>query len=328
VTAVLFAACSAPPPLHTIPGEPVAIATLEHGDLKAVFRDNSQSPRPFLSGVDALFNVRHAPDFDAFDPDPPGSSAGLNFEHIISGHADGHNAFAPRKGTYTLYRLPDGRSVRLERRREDDPWAVSSTLVYTLVEPHYIDFEFRCVPHDASRFGARGHAIFFWANYMNDVEEVPILFRGVMEPGGTETWIEGDAPQMAPAYPDWTGGGTYRHLDAAPVEYDADHNFKLNSWSYAWPRYTKPFYYGRAARDMTFILMFDRAHTAVDEVRFSIFKFKLPGKRRPAWDFQYVIHKVEAGREYGFRGRLAWKKYVSVEDCEAEYERWREALRR
>ena len=44
-------------------------ATLERGDLKVVFRDNSQSPR-VLSGVDALFN-RHAPEFDAFDPDSP-----------------------------------------------------------------------------------------------------------------------------------------------------------------------------------------------------------------------------------------------------------------
>jgi hypothetical protein len=30
--------------------------------------------------------------------------------------------------------------------------------------------------------------------------------------------------------------------------------------------------------------------------------------------------------EYGFRGRLVWKKFVSAEDCLREYERWVAAL--
>lgn len=47
---------------------------------------------------------------------------------------------------------------------------------------------------------------------------------------------------------------------------------------------------------------------------------------RTAWDFQYVIHKVEAGRTYGFKGRLVWKRFVSAEDCQKEYHRWRAAL--
>ena len=50
---------------------PCETATLEHGELIVVFRDNSQSPR-VLSGVDSLFNRIHSPDFDAFDPDSPG----------------------------------------------------------------------------------------------------------------------------------------------------------------------------------------------------------------------------------------------------------------
>ena len=72
--------------------------------------------------------------------------------------------------------------------------------------------------------------------------------------------------------------------------------------------------------------MFDRAWRAEDEVRFSIFKFKLPALKRPAWDFQYVIHRVESGKPYGFRARLVWKKWVSPEDCLAEYERWAATL--
>ncbi|QDU43186.1 hypothetical protein Mal52_16580 [Symmachiella dynata] len=295
---------------------------IKSGDLTVQFRDNSASPK-ILSGVQSLFNQRDAPGYDAYDPDGRGASAGLNFEHIISGHQTPHNKFTPRHGRYTLHRLPDQNSVQLVRRAEDSPWKVSSTLTYKVTAPHYIDFEFRCRVHDAQLFGERGWALFFFANYMNDVAEVPLHFRGIKQPGDEETWIAGDAP-AGPA--DWNGGGTYRHVDAAPLEYDDDVKFRLNSWSYDAPRFTKPFYYGRVARDMTLILMFDKAHTPVDEMRLSLFKFKLPQHPRPAWDFQYVVHRVEENREYGFRGRLVWKKFVSPADCLEEYQTWAKNL--
>ncbi len=292
------------------------------GDLTVRFRDNSASPK-ILSGVQSLINRRAAPGFDAYDPDGRGASAGLNFEHIISGHQTANNKFTPRHFPYTLHRLPGANSVRLVRRAADSPWKVASTLTYTVVAPHYIDFEFRCRPQDAQLFGERGWAIFFFANYMNDVADVPLHFRGVRQPGAEETWIAGDAPR-GPA--DWNSGGTYRHVDAAPLKYDDDVEFRLNSWSYDEPRFTKPFYYGRAGEGMALILMFDKSHTPVDEMRFSLFKFKLPQHPRPAWDFQYVVHRVETDREYGFRGRLVWKKFVSPADCLAEYETWAKNL--
>jgi hypothetical protein len=118
-------------------------------------------------------------------------------------------------------------------------------------------------------------------------------------------------------------GGTYRHVDAGELSYDADHDFRLNNWSYDWPRYTRPFYYGKAARGMTLILMFDRTSSADDEIRFSLFKFKVPKHPRPAWDFQYVVHRIESEKEYGFRGRLVWKQFVDADDVVREYERWK-----
>lgn len=307
-----------------IPQETVQTAKIEAGDLSVSFRDNSDSPR-ILGGVTSLVNVKDAPGFSAYDPDSPGAAAGLNFEHIISGHKDSSNSFTPRKGRYDLARLPDGKSVRLVRRREDDPWSVSSTMTFTVTAPHFIDMEFRCTPHDRKRFGERGSAIFFWANYMNDVEKVPLRFRGVEKAGGEEKWIDGDAPE---GHRDWNKGGTYRSLPAGPVEYDADHNFRLNSWSYDWPRFTKPFTYGLAAKGMVFMLLFDRMHSADDEIRFSLFKFKLARFPRPAWDWQYVLHKVEEGKEYGYRARVVWKKFVSPEDCLKEYETWVDSLKR
>ena len=174
------------------------------------------------------------------------------------------------------------------------------------------------VPHDKALFGKRGYAILF-LEYMNDVENVAINFRGVEGPKQEEKWIKADAPA---GRADWDHGGTYRSLRADDLAYDADHNFKLNSWSYDYPRFTKPFYYGRAAKGMVFILMFDKMYREQDEIRFSLFKFKLPRGPRPAWDFQYVIHRVEDNKEYGFKARLVWKKFVSPEDCLREYESW------
>lgn len=318
----LFSVSAGTPPMSastTQPaGERVQTARIEAGNLSVVFRDNSESPS-VLGGVQSLFNTEAAKEFDAYDPDAPGASAGLNFEHIISGHDDRHNKFTPRHGGYDLYRLPDRRSVMLVRDAKDSPWAFSSAMKYTVTAPHYIDLEFTCRAHDASRFGQRGSAILFWANYMNDVAEVPLHFRGVEAPGAKEKWIAADAP---PGHPHWNQGGTYRSLPASDLEYDHDLKFRLNSWSYDYPRFTKPFYYGRAARDMVFIIMFDRMYSERDEIRFSLFKFKLKRHPRPAWDFQYVIHKVEESKQYGYKSRVVWKRFVSPEDCLREYEAW------
>jgi hypothetical protein len=293
------------------------------GDLRVRLLDNAESPDR-LSGVDQLFHVQDAPEHDAFDPHDPPASAGLNFEHIISGHADPANWFAPRHGPYPLVATSDPHAFELVRRAQDDPWALESRMTYSVRAPHAIDFEFRCRAHDVSRFGSRGYAVLFWANYMNDVEDVALHFRGVDAPDGEEQWIAADAPETHEHY---VGGGTYRSQAAPPLEYDDDHNLKLNVWSYDYPRFTRPFYYGRAAQGMTLILMFDKTCTPQDQIRFSLFKFKVGEQiKRPAWDFQYVIHAVEPDTWYGFRGRLVWKRFVSPEDCLEEYETWSRGL--
>jgi hypothetical protein len=309
-------------PLATRSAEPVNSMTIKAGQLSVLFHDNSRSPG-LLSGVQSLFNTRRAPGFDAFDPASPGASAGLNFEHIISGHTSPANSFSPRRGPYTIHRLALD-TVMLKRRHEDSPWAMSSTMVYTVKPPYYIDFEFSCTPHDASLFAPQQHAIFFWADYMNDVMDISLHFLGQENEGGKEKWISADAPA---GHPDHVGGGTYRNLAAGELDYDADHNFKLNSWSYDWPRYTRPFYVGRAAQQMCLMLMFDRAYSERDEIRFSLFKFKVKEDHlRPAWDFQYVVHEVQEDHIYGFRGRLVWKKFRSLKNCRAEYNKWTRQL--
>ncbi|MCA9040247.1 MAG: hypothetical protein KDA65_07880 [Planctomycetaceae bacterium] len=305
----------------SIAEEQLTSVKLETGSLSALFHDNTQSPG-LLSGVQSLFHTA-APTFDAYDPDQRGASAGLNFEHIISGQSDPDNKFTPRKGIYTLHQI-DERTVELRRQADDSPWRMESTMRYQLVPPHYIDFEFRCVPHQIEKYGDHEYAILFWANYMHEVEEVALNFLGIAGPDEPETWQRGEAPKT---HPDYLGGGTYRHRDAEPLAYNEDHNFKLNVWSYDYPRYTKPFYFGRAQHNMAFMLMFDRSYSEEDEIRFSLFKFKVTEQnKRPAWDYQYVIHKVEAGKQYGYQGRLVWKPFVSNDDCLQEYEIWQQSL--
>ena len=51
------------------------VATI--GNLRVTFRDNGESPQK-LSGLDRLINHQDADGFDAYDPDTPGASAGLN----------------------------------------------------------------------------------------------------------------------------------------------------------------------------------------------------------------------------------------------------------
>jgi hypothetical protein len=318
IAAIVILIVITAPAASAEPGKKVKVIEIQNGDLRAVFRDNSQSPE-ILSGLASLFNIKDAPALNAYDPDNPGASAGVNFEHIISGHSSPHNAFSPRHGDYPMYLLPDGNSVMWHRKAEDEPWKVESTTKITVTAPYYLDIEFRCRPRDASLFAPQSYAVMFWANYMNDVAEVPLHFVGVDKEGGSEKWITADGPE---GHKDWNGGGTYRHVDAKSLPYEEGHNFNLNTWSYDYPRFTKPFYYGLASNGMVYMLMFDKGYTPEDEIRFSIFKFKLKDYPRPAWDYQYVIHKVETGKEYGYRARVVWKKFVSPEDCLREYEAW------
>jgi len=284
---------------------------LTAGDLSAMFWDNTHSPTR-LSGIRSLVNERDAPGYNGFD-------IAMNFEHVISGHRNDHNNFSPRHGRYHLRRIDD-RGVKLVREAADSPWKLDSTMTMRLVPPHAIDFEFECVPRDAAVFGEHGYAVLFWANYMNPLSQIPLHFRGVSGPDEAERWIAVEAPATEYLH---RHGGVYRSRHAKRLPIDADHQAPWNVASYDYPRFTRPFFFGRGEHDMVLILMFDRMHATDDEIRFALYRFQVKqDSRRPAWDFQYVIHSVKPQKQYGFRGRLVWKKFVSREDCLAEYERW------
>ena len=112
-----------------VPAPAAQTVHLQQGRLSATFRDNRLSPGS-LSGIGSLLHIQSAPDFDAFDPEQKNASAGLNFEHIISGHRNPHNKFSPRQGRYTLHPVMPERSIVLVRRAEDSPWKMDLSLIH------------------------------------------------------------------------------------------------------------------------------------------------------------------------------------------------------
>ncbi len=125
-------------------------------------------------------------------PIRPGASVGLNFEHIIAGHENPYNAFTPGAG-----RIIFTSSATASR----SCWCATpptargrspAAMTYTVTEPHYIDFEFKCQPKDPERFGEHGYAIFFWADYMNDVDRPCPPFSRCRGQGSAEQWISAE----------------------------------------------------------------------------------------------------------------------------------------
>ena len=123
-----FAGCgdSSPDPR---PGEVLATS-----DLQVAIRDNGVERGDGLSGIGALSH--RANNVYAFTLE----NAGLNYEHVMSGHEDPRNGFTPRSGSLT----PEvhGRRAVLHRRAEDSPWGVEATITYEVVDPHYVDMTF------------------------------------------------------------------------------------------------------------------------------------------------------------------------------------------
>lgn len=279
------------------PGVPVA-----RGELVAHFRGNVPD------GLSGVASVRHqaAPAVAAFHaPD-----AGLNYEHILGGHSDPLNGFTPRSGAYPLRMTPEGDGVILTRLAAEEPRRVASELTYRVVPPHYIDFDFRATVTDAAEFQPEGYAVFFFASYMETVEANDIRFWGQAGPDDPPGWVSSSA---APGQV----GESYQHVDAAPLPYDdSDPNLRINLSVRDWPRYTEPFYFGRAAQGMVYAIMFDDP-----AVRFTVMRWSAH-EARPAWDFGYVARDLQDGDTISFSGRVVWKPFVSAEDIRDEYASW------
>ncbi|MBW1696401.1 MAG: hypothetical protein JRK26_06355 [Deltaproteobacteria bacterium] len=282
--------------------------TIQAGDIKAVFADNTEFGvhRAWYNGV--AFLSHKADTVNIFRP----RVAGLNFEHIFDGQKWWEPAevlFEPRACPMSIQRISD-RTAELHQG-PTSLHKLESWTRFTVTDPHYIDMEFTCIPR-AETFD-RGYIGLFWASYINTKVDKGYYFIGRKTVEDQKQWVEINSPA---------------HNIESSVRYELDERdpgfvegypprLFNNYMDY---RYSYPFYYGRRGK-MAWMLMFEQA----GPVRFSHSPTSGapvgPGTE-PAWDFHYLFYDYKVGEKYGFKARLVYKPFVSREDIIEEYENW------
>lgn len=278
--------------------------TLEHGDLKAVFVDNSSynEHRNGYNGVAELYH--HEQDSNVFIP----RYAGLNLEHIFDGDSL-HNLFEPRKASMTIEQISD-HVVQLYQ--PTTPLSkVESWTTFTMKEPHFIDMEFKFIVHD-DRFFNHDYIGIFWASYINSPKDKGIYFKGKETTQDKVKWIAAYSPEHGVA-------ATHLAEEDKEVYYMAP-NFNVTLAS-GFSEYviSEPFYYGRF-HNMVLAYFF----STPEEGRLRVTQSPSGGgNNRPAWDFHYLLPNFEVGKEYKFSVRMMYKEWKSARQVEKAYKKWK-----
>lgn len=245
------------------------------------------------------------------------SYAGWNLENFYDArprHEDNNIFFEPRVAELRYKRI---NATTAELYQPATPYfGVESWTTFEVKEPYYIDFTFRCIPHKADLKG--GFLGIFWASYINEPLNKSIYFL---------------ASKGKDASPFWLQFCTQRHDHFSTVlsekettELVFDETPLTTLWNQISPlRYAQPFYYGQW-KDMALIFCFEPN----PNIRFAQSpsgggSTKAQDDTCPAWDFQFVIPNYEAGKEYGFKGRLVYKPWVDRADVLAEVNKFGEA---
>ena len=282
----------------------MAHETFQAGDLTAVIGDNEayDGRRPGYNGIHRLVHRTR--------PDPLFGIAGLNHEHIFDGRqdldGDAKVFFEPRNAPITLTRISE---TEAELHQPPTPtFFLESWTRFKLVAPHYIDFTYRCTPHQhAFRNGYIG---LFWASYMNVPENKSLYFRD------DKGWVQFCTQRHG-------GESTVRHVDdrteLAFLPGGRDTLYR----NFSPLRFSDPFYFGVVGTHV-YALMFDRT----EGIRFSHSPSSggPPSAPNPAWDWQYILPAYEPLREYGYRARAVYREKCPREEIQREFAAWRESL--
>ncbi len=280
------------------------------GDLTAVIGDNA-AHQGHRAGYNGLWSLRHKQSTrSVFVP----GIAGLNLEHVFNGETEfgGRDVFfEPRRAPMTFRKV---NAATAELHQPPTPnFHMESWTTFTLEAPHYIDFEFRCKPHQ--HVHERGWFGIFWASYINAPLDKSMYFRGGWR-AKEDMWM-----QLC----------TQEHDDESTVLAQGD-DFKL-TWlegsrdalfkNISRMRYGRPFYYGNF-EGLTYILMFEKA----DGIRFTHSPSgggynKELNTTNPAWDWQFIVPQYEVNEEYKYRARLVLRPKCSREEILKEVAGWK-----
>jgi len=289
-------------------------AHVETPSLRVVISDNEASGPVHRAGYNGVAELSLA---------APGAKnlfvppfAGLNFEHIFSGDSSsfGWDIFEPRRAPMQLIRRSPNRIELLQERTEH--WPLRSRLIYEVTNDA-IDFTYCGTPLEDA-WKKHGYIGVFFASYIDKPEDLSLQFIG------RSRRADGGG---APSLPRWikhlppTHGVASNHRPAgsrSDPPLDAGFNIRLvNGISDL--EYVYPFYFGRSGENV-FVMMFERPRDG-NEVRFA----QSPsgaGPGNPAWDFLYLQHNYEVGREFCFRARAVFRKSTDVKDVIRLYEQW------
>src|SRR5207244_1335496 len=213
-------------------------ATFQVGDLTAVIGDN-EGYEGHRAGYNGVHRLTHRT-----NPKSLFTVAGLNHEHIFDGEKDVRGDtkvfFEPRNSPITFTRISESEA---ELHQPETPtFHLESWTRFKLVAPHYIDFSFRCKPHQHAF--TNGYIGLFWATYINAPENKSIYFRD------DKGWVQ---------------FCTQTHNDESTVVHVAD-KFDLKVapgtrqtlYRNLSPlRFSDPLYYGHFGNHI-YIIMFDR----------------------------------------------------------------------
>jgi hypothetical protein len=284
----------------------MARETFQIGDLTAVIGDNDgyDGHRAGYNGVHRLTHRTN--------PKSLFTVTGLNLEHIFDGDQDLRGGpritFEPRNAPMTFTKISESEA---ELHQPPTPtFHLESWTRFKLLAPHYIDFTFRCKPHQ--HVFAHGYIGLFWASYIDAPENKSIYFRD------DKGWVQ---------------FCTQAHYDESTVLH-VGNKTQLKFTPETRPmlykslsplRFSYPLYYGFFGSHQ-YILMFDRT----DGIRFSHSPSGggPPSATETAWDWQFIIPDYEVAREYGYRARAVYRERCSRDEVLDEYNNWRATLRK
>jgi len=285
----------------------MASDTFSAGDITAVIGDNAAQDT-HRAGYNGVWSLIHKSEKEnLFVP----TVAGLNFEHIFDGQTldvkgESKIFFEPRNAPMKFNKVS---ATEAELHQPPTPtFFLESWTTFKVVEPHYIDFAFRCRP--TQHAFKRGYIGLFWASYINAPDDKSMYLRG------KSGWLQ----HCTPAHNAMST--VLYEKDGFEMTFSRDHRDCLYK-SFSPLRYEIPLFYG-LFRDMTVIVFFDRTNgIRLTHSPSGGGNNATRQTTNPAWDFQFVIPEFDVNKDYEFKGRLIYRPKCSRDEVLKEYEGWK-----